>query len=62
VAAFTVLAFTTLADAVLGEAVLADAVLAPAGAAMARNETVATAAMPTTDSLPGKSGIFLLAR
>ncbi len=49
-----VLAFAAVAVAALG-----DAVLAPAGAAMARKETVATAA---TDSLAGKPGSFLLAR
>jgi len=47
---------------VTADAVLADAVLAPAGAAMARNESVATAAMPTTDALAGRPGIFLLTR
>jgi len=51
------LAFTAVAEAVLG-----DAVLAPAGAAMARNETVATAATAATDSLTVKPGSLLLAR
>jgi len=57
VLALAELAFTAVADAALG-----DAVLAPAGAAMARNETVATAATAATDSLAGKPGGFLLAR
>ena len=47
---------------VLAEAALGDAVLAPAGAAMARNESVATAATAATDSLAGKSRTLLEAR